>query len=380
LRAIEAIRSHLKQSEVALITCLPRGGLNITQPSTLRPALRRAYGKRFHAEDRTIWEAMRRGRAVSDAHAWPGIFHESQYARTLLHPHGLEHMAAAPIQCPFFKGYPGALVAWRGGQPFSDLEVEHLGQCAAALEVELKQIRARREAARSPLAPPASPFPGRQFIFDGDGRLVELSLDASRPIDPKMATPMWRWVRQWMNSDRSEAAQRLLLADHRGEKRAVRVQPYQSYPALGEGPFIFFCRQPACREWAGIGPDDVQGDLELSRLIPAMHYIYREFADGPNLNQIARRAHLSPFHFHRRFTEAMGMTPKQFLLDCQIDHAKRRLMEGGAEMMRIARECGFTHQSHFTSRFKQATGQTPTGWKRKAIEKGTEVQTGGGTK
>ena len=31
-----------------------------------------------------------------------------------------------------------------------------------------------------------------------------------------------------------------------------------------------------------------------------------------------------------------------------------------AEIFRIARDCGFAHQSHFTSRFKQASGLTPT--------------------
>jgi AraC family transcriptional regulator len=34
----------------------------------------------------------------------------------------------------------------------------------------------------------------------------------------------------------------------------------------------------------------------------------------------------------------------------------------------IAKECGFAHQSHFTSRFKQATGLTPTRWRRLAAD------------
>ena len=34
--------------------------------------------------------------------------------------------------------------------------------------------------------------------------------------------------------------------------------------------------------------------------------------------------------------------------------------------MQIAKDCGFAHQSHFTSRFKQAAGITPTRWRNKA--------------
>ena len=61
------------------------------------------------------------------------------------------------------------------------------------------------------------------------------------------------------------------------------------------------------------------------------------------------------------------MTPKQFLLDCQINLAKTELLSGEKELVRIARECGFAHQSHFTSRFKQATGFTPTRWRKMAL-------------
>jgi AraC family transcriptional regulator len=90
----------------------------------------------------------------------------------------------------------------------------------------------------------------------------------------------------------------------------------------------------------------------------------QEFQRGPTLTEIAKQVHLSPFHFHRRFTESLGITPKQFLLDCQIERAKRELAEGKKPLAKIARDSGFAHQSHFTSRFKQATGLTPTRWRR----------------
>ena len=63
----------------------------------------------------------------------------------------------------------------------------------------------------------------------------------------------------------------------------------------------------------------------------------------------------------------LGLTPKQFLLDCQIHLAKSELLSGEKELAQVAKECGFAHQSHFTSRFKQATGLTPTRWRRMAL-------------
>ena len=63
-----------------------------------------------------------------------------------------------------------------------------------------------------------------------------------------------------------------------------------------------------------------------------------------------------------------GQTPKHFLLACQIHRAKQMLVERKQELSEIAKECGFAHQSHFTSRFKQATGLTPTRWRRLAAD------------
>ena len=89
-----------------------------------------------------------------------------------------------------------------------------------------------------------------------------------------------------------------------------------------------------------------------------------EFHRGPTLQEISRSVYLSPFHFHRRYTELLGITPKHFLLECQIFHAKKMLVARDKDLVDIATVCGFAHQSHFTSRFKQATGLTPTRWRK----------------
>jgi AraC family transcriptional regulator len=51
-------------------------------------------------------------------------------------------------------------------------------------------------------------------------------------------------------------------------------------------------------------------------------------------------------------------------------------MERKVALAEIAAECGFAHQSHFTSRFKQATGLTPTRWRRFATELASEEASG----
>jgi AraC family transcriptional regulator len=110
----------------------------------------------------------------------------------------------------------------------------------------------------------------------------------------------------------------------------------------------------------------LQADSEIARLIPALKFMRQEFHRGPTLGEISRQVHLSPFHFHRRFAELLGLTPKHYMLECQITEAKAQLLAARKELSQIAADCGFAHQSHFTSRFKQATGLTPTRWRRLA--------------
>ena len=143
---------------------------------------------------------------------------------------------------------------------------------------------------------------------------------------------------------------------------------YKTYPAIGDGPYVLFCMQPNCAEWGAVRPTDFAADAELSRLVPALKFMQAEFHRSPTLGEIAKTVHLSPFHFHRRFAELLGLTPKHYLLECQITEAKLQLLARKKELAQIATDCGFAHQSHFTSRFKQATGLTPTRWRRLATE------------
>jgi AraC family transcriptional regulator len=107
-------------------------------------------------------------------------------------------------------------------------------------------------------------------------------------------------------------------------------------------------------------------DAETARYVPVVHRLTREFAQPPGLDDVARSVDLSRYHFHRRFSELIGATPKHLVLDCQIEMAQRHLREGRLSLAEIAVDCGFAHQSHFTARFKQATGLTPTQWLRMA--------------
>jgi AraC family transcriptional regulator len=103
---------------------------------------------------------------------------------------------------------------------------------------------------------------------------------------------------------------------------------------------------------------------EAKRLLPAARFIKANYSRNPSLGEIAATVHLSPFHFHRIFRRVFGVTPHQVTTECQIEQAKKLIAQRLTPLAEIAAACGFAHQSHFCSRFKQMTGMSPVKWLR----------------
>jgi AraC-like DNA-binding protein len=117
-------------------------------------------------------------------------------------------------------------------------------------------------------------------------------------------------------------------------------------------------------------------------------HIDLHLAEELALEDLARVAGMSLFHFCRVFRDANGITPHRYILARRIDHAKRllwtgdgmgdgttgddgrtgaRKREGGAlTMLDVSLACGFGSPSHFATQFKRHTGRTPLQWQRDA--------------
>ena len=365
----EVIGRAVPSAQVVMISSLPRGGLQIVQPSTAAEILVKGYNRELHTEDRLTWQAILKGKPVRGVTAWgSGNYEGSRFVQDLLEQAGLRYSAAAPLKAPVLAGYPGAIHLYRklGEAPFTDEDLNHLGELAQQLDDALEDLRQSRHPADAAGTPWSHYNAVRQLAFDKTGK-QHLTLPG-QPLDQRLMQQMAQHAQHRLANLNGDGitADRLQLPDGRGDLWIFRAITFNKYPALGEGPFVFFCLQPESWEWDAVRVADVQADPEMSRLIPALHFMHEEFGRSPTLDEISAKAHLSPFHFHRRFTDLVGQTPKHFLLACQIHRAKDLLVERKKELAEIAKECGFAHQSHFTSRFKQATGLTPTRWRRLA--------------
>jgi AraC family transcriptional regulator len=88
-------------------------------------------------------------------------------------------------------------------------------------------------------------------------------------------------------------------------------------------------------------------------------YIEDHLAEELSLAELAAQVHLSPYHFARRFKEATGFSPHQYVIRRRIERAKLLLTTTTWPLSHIAHIVGFASESHFALHFKQLTGLTP---------------------
>jgi AraC family transcriptional regulator len=81
------------------------------------------------------------------------------------------------------------------------------------------------------------------------------------------------------------------------------------------------------------------------------------------LEELARIAGISRFHFAREFKRVTGTSPHQYLINLRIQRAKALLTESKMPLVEVGLRSGFSHQSHFTRLFRRFTGATPQSYR-----------------
>ena len=80
---------------------------------------------------------------------------------------------------------------------------------------------------------------------------------------------------------------------------------------------------------------------DYERIAVVIRFLDEKHAEQPDLATLAKRAGLSPAHFHRLFAAWAGVTPKDFLQCLTLTHAKR-LLRGGAPVLEVALGTGLS--------------------------------------
>src|SRR4051794_31215625 len=109
-QVFDQLNASLPFAEAALVTSMPRGGLQIAQPPRLPENTTRVYSRHNHAHDKLTWQAFAHDRVLRARDAWPaGQFESSRFSQEYLQANGFAYAAAAPLRAPILDGYPGAI-------------------------------------------------------------------------------------------------------------------------------------------------------------------------------------------------------------------------------------------------------------------------------
>lgn len=95
-------------------------------------------------------------------------------------------------------------------------------------------------------------------------------------------------------------------------------------------------------------------------------YLSFRLSDPLSVEDMARRAHLSPSQFTRVFRENFGTTPYRYLLDLRVHQVRQLLVNTKLPHKKIAEYCGFADEHHLSKVFKRVTGQSPGAYRRGA--------------
>ena len=102
---------------------------------------------------------------------------------------------------------------------------------------------------------------------------------------------------------------------------------------------------------------------EAAHLRRAKDLVDREYARPLDVPALAQVAHASPAHFSRRFKQAYGETPHQYVLTRRVERAQELLRNTDTAVTDICLEVGFQSLGSFSSAFHRVAGMSPTAYR-----------------
>lgn len=108
----------------------------------------------------------------------------------------------------------------------------------------------------------------------------------------------------------------------------------------------------------------VQQEINFNRIADAIGYLSQNFTSQPDLDEVAAKVHLSPFHFQKLFTEWAGVSPKKFLQYISVEYAKGILKNKQATLFDAANETGLSGTGRLYDLFIKIEGMTPGEFKK----------------
>lgn len=108
------------------------------------------------------------------------------------------------------------------------------------------------------------------------------------------------------------------------------------------------------------GPPARVGRGDDTSVDRALEFIHDNLDVRMTLADIAAAANLSPFHFARKFRDAVGEPPHRYLDHLRVNRASALLTDTNLTLSEIGRRCGFGSAAALRAAFRRVRGVPPT--------------------
>ena len=98
----------------------------------------------------------------------------------------------------------------------------------------------------------------------------------------------------------------------------------------------------------------------VARVNRALDFIIQNLTEPLNLEQVAKVACFSPYHFHRIFKSLVGETLNAFIKRVRLEKAVHVLSYRDRSLTEVALACGFSSSSDFSRSFRAHYGVPPS--------------------
>ncbi len=228
--------------------------------------------------------------------------------------------------------------------------------------------------------PPQALLDALNAAFQRGARLVSICsgvfvLAAAGLLNGKRATTHWRYT--------SELAER--YAEIAVDPNVLYVDSRQIITSAGSAAGIDACLHLICRDYGThianvvarrlvMAPQRAGGQIQFipspvaqkprDDIAPVLEWILQNLHSSLSVKHMAERALMSERTFLRRFREAMGTTPKAWLLQARMNLARELLESNQLLSEQIMERCGFSSLESFRAAFRKSAGVSLSAYRK----------------
>ncbi len=134
------------------------------------------------------------------------------------------------------------------------------------------------------------------------------------------------------------------------------------FESFSKAFLVTLVRTYADRRATGV---DAREGLTAEQFRKILDYGRRNLSKRITTECLSKAAGMSVSAFTRALKFTHKQTPQQFLMALRLERAEELLADPRMPLGKIAFECGFSDQAHFTRSFRKMRGMTPSAWRRR---------------